>query len=506
MAIQNILGRLLLGATLTYSGFALAQEADPEVLNEPEVVQEETVQTTGTPDVSLDEVLGEGVSEPSVKLEVSPEVGAKPAYKPAQKASVIKSYIRQVEIPTVSDLIDPNVRITPEGPVSVANAREMTPEEFGALFGPNPDGAKAKAVLTVGTNPILTEQELGEIVAGVKSAGQTIKPTYHLGTVGMEICLPGQKKCSPCIPGAKYELPTAGDDNIITFVCPDQKAAKKGVPACNTLYDNHGFCLDDTLAGAFGLSEKTTNGSCAGKNTACYNASTAKKFATDEDLVKVVAQMSELIKVVGVQNGRVESQGKDIAKLEADQDVLKGRVESQGGDIIALKEAKTGPVLSWGLYLGYVFNGANGGELGFLIGAPLVGDNGFLALDVRGYLLNNKSTNNYNVVLPTATQNTVDKEEVRRYMDLAVRFGWNFLGDHLNPYVGAGLGWQKYSTARTINLLGDTRKMQRAEDQFMGIGFFGADGKIAGPLNWYFRLEGDTNKKGSVSGGLEVRF
>ncbi|MFH0701710.1 MAG: hypothetical protein V2A62_04700 [Candidatus Woesearchaeota archaeon] len=115
------------------------------------------------------------------------------------------------------------------------------------------------------------------------SADRTcIKPVYKIGTVNLEVCVPGKKNCIPCTPGAKYSLPTLGSDDVVTFTCPDQKPIA-GKPSCLSQFDKHGTCLDDNLAGAFGLTERV-DGYCTGANTHCYDATKAKPFATVDDL------------------------------------------------------------------------------------------------------------------------------------------------------------------------------------------------------------------------------
>ncbi|MFA6461296.1 MAG: hypothetical protein WCV90_03440 [Candidatus Woesearchaeota archaeon] len=427
----------------------------------------------------------------------------------AQQAA--NPYIRSTEIASPSEAVDPNVVITADGPVSVTSSarRTMAPEEFGALFGAEPTGAAAKAVLTAGADPLLTASEFDSAIE-YHNGGQTLKPIYTIGSVGMEICIPGKKgKCVPCVPGKDYTIATSangkGDDDLVTFVCPDQRAAKVGVPACNTLYEHHGVCLDNVLADAFRLTD-STSGRCSGKNTACYDASKAPKFATDEDLTRAVEAIAELTATVGQVQDTVTALADKTAEVSTE---LAGRIDhhtTQISELMIDVDRKNVPSWEWGLGVGYFNNGGNGAELFAFVGAPVVGDNGHLDLLVRGYLANRHDSDSYSVQLPTAVQQTTDVTDVRRYMDVVARFQWDMLGGYLNPLVELGAGWQKASQGRTIDLLGDVRQMNRDEHQFMGVLGLGATGRIYGPLSWYGRASGTTKAKAEGSVGLQLDF
>lgn len=176
----------------------------------------------------------------------------------------------------------------------------------------------------VGT-PALTPEELKNILS---NDGTCVKPQLKVGTVGMEVCVPGQKNCVPCTPGSTYTLPTStggkGDDDLITFVCPDQTPVA-GKPSCASKFNGNGSCLDNNIGYyAFGLTE-WVGGLCTGKYTACYNTAGVKPFATADSLAAAQKRIDE----VGQKVSEVSEKVADAA----------ARLNNAGGKGVPLEKA-----------------------------------------------------------------------------------------------------------------------------------------------------------------------
>lgn len=172
--------------------------------------------------------------------------------------------------------------------------------------------------------------------------GACVKPVFKIGTVNLEACVPGQKNCVPCTPGAKYPLPTLGSDDVVTFHCPDQKPVA-GKSSCLSQFGKHGFCLDDNLAGAFGLTERV-EGYCTGTNTHCYNATKAKPFVNVDDLKKVSDKVEGLTARVDKTEKAVrDAQLSDLESfaLSLLGDQCKGDYNRLKGMLAGVKEAET---------------------------------------------------------------------------------------------------------------------------------------------------------------------
>ncbi len=331
-------------------------------------------------------------------------------------------------------------------------------------------------------------------------------PTFKVaGRVGLEVCLPGKKDCLPCTPGATYDVTTITGERVNVY-CPSQKPAKKGVPSCASQYSGNGACLNDSLARAFNLSDGARNGSCAGKNTACYDASKAQSFATLADVLAAeerITAAEERVNAVEGQAGDNNKRLDDLTPRVAGVERKTAELDERVGEIERIPV--DGNYLLLSLSTGYIFNGGHGGELGFGIGSTLFGGDAYLGFIGRAFLLKDVDTSRYDVVLPTATQSTVDTNSVRRYAAAGVQARWN-LNPYFQPSLELGAEFQRQTNDRALTLLGETREMERVQNEYVGFGAIGAEGHLFGPVKAYLRLEGNTKVEGAVATGLKVDF